>query len=166
MRLRVGREWPAADGGVDLGAVTPQEGAEYLIAAAHHLAGRSASSAVVAAAIAQGATIWPALLDLARDAGAPRGAREDARFWLGRILAGREGLPVDEDDEGDEAEGVRGAAVFALSQLDDDRGVPDLIALARSHRDPWVRSRAIFWLSQSDDPRALDFLAERLRAAR
>jgi hypothetical protein len=162
VRLRVGREWPPA-AGVDLGAVRPQEGADYLLALAHRLGGHSASSAVIAAAVADSATVWPGLLDLARDRGAARGAREDARFWLGRALSRRDGLPV---DEGDEEDDVRGTAVFALSQLDGDRGVPDLIALARSHRDRWVRSRAIFWLSQSDDPRVLDFFAERLQRAR
>ena len=48
-------------------------------------------------------------------------------------------------------------AVFALSQLPPDDGVPRLIEVARSHSNPAVRKQAMFWLGQSGDPRALAF---------
>ena len=51
-------------------------------------------------------------------------------------------------------------AVFALSQLPADEGVPKLIQVARSNRNPEVRKQAIFWLGQSRDPRALAFFEE------
>jgi len=58
---------------------------------------------------------------------------------------------------------VKKKAVFALSQLPRDEGVPLLIQVARSNRNPVVRKQAIFWLGQSNDPRALNFFEEVLR---
>jgi HEAT repeat protein len=54
------------------------------------------------------------------------------------------------------------AAVFALSQRPADEGVPALIRIAKTHRDPDLRRKAMFWLGQSDDPRALAFFEELL----
>ena len=51
-------------------------------------------------------------------------------------------------------------AVFALSQLPADDGVPRLIQIARAHSNPAVRKQAFFWLGQSRDPRALAFFVE------
>ena len=48
-------------------------------------------------------------------------------------------------------------AVFALSQLPANEGVPKLIEVASSHSNPAVRKQAMFWLGQSKDPRALAF---------
>ena len=62
-----------------------------------------------------------------------------------------------EDDPESE---VRQQAVFALSQLPKDQGIPMLTKLARTHRDPEVRKAALFWLGQSNDPRALELFEE------
>ena len=59
--------------------------------------------------------------------------------------------------EEDEIE-VQKAAVFALSQLPVDDGVPALIQIAREHPSYKVRKNAIFWLGQSEDDRAIDAL--------
>ena len=50
--------------------------------------------------------------------------------------------------------------MFALSQLPKDEGVPKLIDVARTNRNPAVRRQAMFWLGQSRDPRALEFFEE------
>jgi HEAT repeat protein len=55
---------------------------------------------------------------------------------------------------------VKKQAVFALSRLPTDEGIPRLIELPRSHRNTEVRRQAIFWLGQSGDPRAADFFEE------
>jgi HEAT repeat protein len=55
---------------------------------------------------------------------------------------------------------VKRKAVFALTQLPGDGGIPKLIQVARTNRNPEVREQAIFWLGQSKDPRALDFIEE------
>jgi hypothetical protein len=60
---------------------------------------------------------------------------------------------VEEDPDLD----VKKKAVFGLSQLPNDEGVPLLIDVAQTHRHPKVRKQAMFWLGQSGDPRALAF---------
>ena len=50
--------------------------------------------------------------------------------------------------------------MFALSQQPKDVGVPALIQVARTNRDPDVRRKAFFWLGQSGDPRAIALFEE------
>ena len=57
---------------------------------------------------------------------------------------------------------VRESAVFALSQRPREEGVPALISVARTNKDPEIRKKALFWLGQSDDPRAIDLFEELL----
>ena len=62
--------------------------------------------------------------------------------------------------ENDPETDVKKKAVFALSQLPSERGVPLLINVARTHRNPAIRKEAMFWLGQSGDPRALEYFEE------
>jgi HEAT repeat protein len=55
---------------------------------------------------------------------------------------------------------VKKKAVFALTQLPKDEGVPLLIKVASSNANPAVRKQAMFWLGQSHDPRALTFFEQ------
>ena len=55
---------------------------------------------------------------------------------------------------------VKMKAVFALTQMPKDDGVPMLIQVARAHTNPAVRKQAMFWLGQSKDPRALKFFED------
>ena len=83
-------------------------------------------------------------------------------FWLARAAAEAGGVPIDQRTEDGGDESVRSHAVFALSQLSDNAGVPALIDIARSHRSPLIRGRAIFWLGESGDPRAIVLFEELL----
>jgi len=56
--------------------------------------------------------------------------------------------------------GVKKKAVFALSQLPKDEGVPKLIEVCRTQRNPEVRKKAFFWLGQTHDPRALAYIKD------
>ncbi len=103
-----------------------------------------------------------ALIDLARNG--PHDIREDAVFWLGQIASDRAAEALGEvvnDDDGDTE--VQKQAVFSISQLPPDQGVPMLIEIARTHPKAKVRKDAIFWLGQTDDPRALEALIEMVR---
>ena len=66
---------------------------------------------------------------------------------------------VDNDPETD----VKRKAVFALSRLPKDEGVPLLIEIARNNRNREVRKQAMFWLGQSRDPRAISFFEQILK---
>ncbi|MFQ5568105.1 MAG: HEAT repeat domain-containing protein [Rhodothermales bacterium] len=91
-----------------------------------------------------------------------REVQKDALFWLGQE-GGAEVLDFfDEFIDMSSSLEVQKQIVFAYSQLGRE-GVPRLIEVAKSHRDPEVRKDAIFWLGQSDDERAREALLEIVR---
>jgi HEAT repeat protein len=85
--------------------------------------------------------------------------RGNALFWVAQRAGDRAVGTITQALDDPETE-IRKKAVFALSQLPKDEGVPKLIEVARSHRDAAVRKQAIFWLGQSRDPRALAFFEQ------
>ncbi len=157
----VGGGWRAASRVADLGTVSASEAADYLTGLVRSGGDRASRDAVMPASIADSAVVWPALIDVARDANRPRRTRRVALQWVG-MAAGdvvTDGQMVVDDADRE----TREQAVFAVSQLPKDEGVPLLIEVARSHRDPQVRRRALFWLGQSGDARAIDLFEELLR---
>jgi hypothetical protein len=98
------------------------------------------------------------LIALARSAKSTQ-VRGTALFWIAQRAGDTAVGPITQALEDPETE-VRKKAVFALSQLPRNEGVPKLIDVARTHRDPAVRKQAMFWLGQSRDPRALAFFEQ------
>jgi hypothetical protein len=87
--------------------------------------------------------------------------RGQALFWLAQRASKQqasgainEALDKDPDTE------VKKKAVFALTQMPKDEGVPMLIQVARSNSNAAVRKQAMFWLGQSKDARALKFFED------
>ena len=160
----VGGQWrPPSAGITDLGSVAARDAAAYLLAVAQRDVGRASERAILAASLADSATIWPDLLKIARDAGMSRKVRRSAVIWLGQAAgdAATRGLTDLIDQRGGDRE-VKETAVFALSQRPRDEGVPALIRIVRGNADPELRRKAIFWLGQSDDARALALFEELL----
>jgi hypothetical protein len=160
VKVYVGGDWSSVGATItDLGVVSAPVAAKALVALAsrEHRAGQ----AIFAAIIADSAVIWPDLLAVAKNPAAAKSNRQDAVFWLSQEAgdAATKGLSDLADDE-DQDRDVREQAVFAISQLPSDKGVPILIRLARSNKDPRVRRKALFWLGQSDDPRAIALFEE------
>ncbi len=58
---------------------------------------------------------------------------------------------------------VQQQAVFALSQLDNNKGVPKLIEIANTHPNKQIRKKAIFWLGESEDDRAIEALIQMVK---
>ena len=164
LRFYVGGRWrPAGSDVVDLGIVSAHDAADYLVSVAQTDKGSIGSKAIFPATIADSAVIWPALLKLARNADVPRNTRSQSVFWLGQAAGdvatrGLNDLVVDNSVDRE----VREQAVFALSQRPRDEGIPALINVARTNKDPEIRKKALFWLGQSNDPRALDLFEELL----
>ena len=157
----LGGGWRAASRVTDLGTVPASEAADYLTGLVRGGRDHASRDVVMPASIADSAVVWPALIDVARDANRPRRTRRVALQWVG-MAAGdvvTDGQTVVDDADRE----TREQAVFAVSQLPKDEGVPLLIEVARSHRDPQVRRRALFWLGQSGDARAIDLFEELLR---
>ena len=99
-----------------------------------------------------------ALIDLAYHA-KNQAVREKAIFWLGQKASSKAAEALEKvasDSPGDLD--IQEQAVFAISQLPKDEGVPKLIKIAQTHPSVRIRKKAIFWLGQSGDQRALDAL--------
>lgn len=86
--------------------------------------------------------------------------RGEALFWLAHKAGRKAAAAITDAIDNDPDTKVKEQAVFALSQLPKDDGVPKLIEVARTHRNPKVRQQAMFWLGQSRDARALKFFEE------
>ena len=101
----------------------------------------------------------PTLLDIAKRDPDPSN-RGEALTWLARNAGQAVTKDITAAIENDPDTRVQERAVQALSQLPKDEGVPALINIARTHKNPKVRERAMFWLGQSKDPRATRFFEE------
>ncbi len=153
----------------DLGEVSAPEAARYLMTIAAQGTRGASAKAIFPAVLADSVTIWPALLAIARDGDKrSKGTRRDAMFWLSRFASGAVvGQPnnpfADEEEEKSADDELKSHAVFVMSQLPRDEGIPQLLEIARSNRNWRVRSQAFFWLGQSGDPRAVDLFESVLR---
>ena len=164
LRFYVGGRWrPAGSDVVDLGMVPAGEAADYLVSIAQSEKGSMGEKAIFPATMADSANIWPAMLKIARNSDLPRSTRTQSVFWLGQAAgeaatANLNSIVLDNSVDRE----VRESAVFALSQRPRDEGVPALISVARTNKDPEIRKKALFWLGQSHDPRAIDLFEELL----
>ncbi len=164
LRFYVGGRWrPAAADVVDLGNVPAREAADFLLSIVQNDRGSVGKKAIFPATIADSAEIWPTLIKIARNPELPRESRTQSVFWLGQAAgdaatANLNSLVLDNSVDRE----VREQAVFALSQRPRDEGVPALIAVAKTNKDPDIRKKALFWLGQSGDPRALDLFEQLL----
>jgi HEAT repeat protein len=164
LRFYVGGRWrPAASDVVDIGTVPAREAADYLLSIVQNDRGSIGKKAIFPATIADSAEIWPTLIKIARNPDLPRESRTQSVFWLGQAAgdAATANLSSLVVDNGVDRE-VREQAVFALSQRPRDEGIPALIAVAKTNKDPEIRKKALFWLGQSGDPRALDLFEQLL----
>ena len=158
----VGGDWRSTSARVTaIDDVPAADAATWLLQLARRDRTRVGKEAILPALLADSFTAWPALLDIAKDRAVPEGTRKSAVFWVGQAAeeAATKGLAdlVDADDGERE---VQESAVFALSQRPRDEGVPVLLRVAQTHKDPEIRKKAIFWLGQSGDPRALAYFEE------
>lgn len=144
-----------------LTGVRPAESVAWLgaRATAAGTARRLADGALSALALHAEPAALDWLLSTARTASTTH-VRGQALFWLSQ-RAGRRAIGAIADAiERDPDTDVKRKAVFALSQLPVDDGVPRLIQIARAHSNAAVRKQAFFWLGQSKDPRTLEFFVE------
>ena len=149
-------------GAIDLGDVSPEVAARYLLSLAYDGAtADGAEEAVLPAMLADVDDIWRDLLHMARDRRLHEGVRKNTLFWLGQEAANAatQGLAEVALDE-DEDQEIRNSAIFALSQRPPDEGIPVLMEVARSGEEVETRRTAMFWLAQSNDERVVDFFEE------
>lgn len=163
LRTYVGGPGPAIESGVtNLGTVTSADAADFLIGVAAKADGRVGRDAIFAALLGENVDLTPRLLDIGRDQNRPletrRAAlsglvRSDSR-QLDRIGSALVQIATNESD----VQGVRTAALSALSRLDHGAGIQPLVQLASSNLTSWVGREAMTVLARSGDPRAREFL--------
>jgi len=161
VRVTVGGREERVD--TNLGAIGAAEAARYLLSIAPALSGRSADNAVMGAAIADSASVWKRMLEIAKDNTASEGSRKSSLFWVSQeastvATAGLGAVATDDDA----ANGVRSDALFFLAQRKGGEGVPALIRVVRESKSAKLRKDAIWFLSQSRDPRAIALFEELL----
>lgn len=157
--LRPGDPRPRADR--DLGPVPAADAHRFFLDVARTALDDAAEDALFAAVVARDADCAPALAAYVRERRHPLDARESALFWLA-VLAGEKALAearilIDDPDEDLE---LRTHAVFALSQMDDERAFPLLMDVARRHPDPELRRSAYIWLAEYDRPEVVALFEE------
>ena len=91
--------------------------------------------------------------------------RGQALFWLAQTASHQISetairTAIDQDPESQ----VRRKAVQSLNQMKNGDGVPLLIEIARTNKNPVVRKEAMTQLGQSKDPRAVKFFEDLLTA--
>ncbi len=102
----------------------------------------------------------PAIVRVAKEDKVPH-VRGQALFWLAQRASRQQAAgAINEAIDKDPDTEVKKKAVFALTQMPKDEGVPMLIQVARANANPAVRKQAMFWLGQSKDPRALKFFED------
>jgi hypothetical protein len=99
------------------------------------------------------------LISMARNDPNPH-VRGKAIFWMAQIGGRKEAQQIGEAIENDPETEVKRRAVFALAQMKNGEGVPLLINVAKTNKNPMVRKEAVRWLGMTNDPRALDFLEQ------
>jgi len=164
LRVHIGGHWLDDARVSDLGMVDVVAATDYLLDLAETAAPSVAERAAFAATLADSVEVWRRLLEIASDPNRSTSVRRRVQQQLGMLAA--EMLRPDDASSIDPEREVREQAVFALSQLPRDQGIPRLVEIATNHPLSYIRGRALFWLGQSGDPRALDAIADVLSAAK
>ena len=164
VNITVGEPSERAD--TELGVIAAPEAARYLLAIAPGLTGRAADHAVMGAAIADSATVWRRMLEIARDNSASEAAQTSSLFWVSQEASAAATVGLDAVASDDDAEtSVRTDALFFLAQRPNGEGIPALIRVVQESKSMKLRKDAIWHLSQSRDSRAIE-LFETLLAGR
>jgi HEAT repeat protein len=133
--------------------VGTREAADYFLGLARSAAESVARKAILPAALADSVTVWPRLIELARDRGRPIDVRKPALFWAGQlgeteVLEPVRAIANDDSEE----KSIRKHATFVLSELPDGAGLPALMDIARNGGSTDVRKQALFWAGEGGTP--------------
>jgi len=156
VRTHIGGKWTDNGGRVtDLGVVSAPAAASFFLDLADKSDAAGARNVLMPAIVADSTEIAPRLLAIGQRTSASTEMRRTAIKWAGIVgdssmVAPLAALARSGDDG---KKGVGEAAVFALSQLRGNAGVPALIDIARNGTSTRLRSQAVFWLGQSNDDR-------------
>ena len=154
-----------APSGTDLGRVSPQAAADYLLQLAARSEGRVGRDALFPATLADSANILEGLIQVARNQSLPRETRNSALSYVGRASERVATVPASvvetllavARDETDNIT-VRKQALTVLGRLEHGAGVPTLIDLTRQSSSVFLARESMNVLASSGDPRARTYL--------
>jgi HEAT repeat protein len=144
---RVGAEFEDVPGRVtDLGAVSAEEGVEYLLSLAPVVGAAHGDDPIIAVGLADGVDPSADLIALAANRRAMKPVRMTAISWAAESGASADQLRAlyDRVREPD----LREQILFGFSRMSDDASTRELIRVARSDDADRLRSRAVYWLGQ------------------
>ncbi len=150
---------------IDLGRVSGQQAADYLLDLAARAEGRVGRDAIFPATLADSATTTDRLIAIARNQALSRSTRTAALSYMsnsvpaGQVLPSRaaDAIVAIARDETDNQQ-VRQQALSVLSRLEHGVGIPALVELSKQQGYTWLAKESIAALSRSGDPRAREFL--------
>jgi HEAT repeat protein len=156
VRTHIGGSWSETTGRVtDLGVVSAPAAADYFLGLADNGDVAGARNVLMPAFVADSTDIAPRLLAIGQRTSASTELRRMAIKWTGILGDASMVAPLAvlarSGDDG--KKGIGEAAVFALSEIAGNAGVPALIDIAHNGTSTRLRSQAVFWLGQSSDER-------------
>jgi hypothetical protein len=154
----------------DVGRVSGQQAADYLLDLAARTEGRVGRDAIFASSLADSATTTDKLIAIARNQNLSRNTRNAALSYMSWSVPAGNAVPASAAtsmvaiarDEADNQQ-VRQQALSVLSRLEHGAGIPALIDLSKQQGYTWLAKESIAALSRSGDPRARDFLRSALQ---
>jgi HEAT repeat protein len=156
--------------GADIGRVSGQQAADYLLDLASKAEGRVGRDAIFAATLADSATSTDKLIAIARNQQLSRNTRTAALSYMTYSVPAGQAVPSRAADAmvsiaRDETDNqqVRQQALSVLSRLEHGAGIPALVELSKQQGYTWLAKESISALSRSGDPRARDFLRTTLQ---
>ncbi|HEY4217961.1 MAG TPA: HEAT repeat domain-containing protein [Gemmatimonadaceae bacterium] len=157
-------------GVTDLGQVSAQDAADYLLSMASSIDGRAGRDAIMPAMLADGANTAPTLVAIAKNAALPRETRRSALSYMGRSTDGMQTIPASVTDpvlaiarDETDNQSVRQQALSVLARLDHGAGIPPLIQLSQQTQSNWLAKESMSALARSGDPRARQYLRTAVR---
>jgi len=152
-------------GVTDLGHVSGQAAADYLLSLSAKIDGRAGRDALMPAMLADSANTSAQLVAIAKNTTLPRETRRSALSYMGRSTDGMQTIPAavtepilgivrDESDN----QSVRQQGLSVLGRLDHGAGIEPLIQLSQQNQSTWLAKESMSALARSGDPRARQYL--------
>lgn len=161
---------PAPSTAQDVGRVSGQQAADFLLDVASRTEGRVGRDAIFASSLADSVNTTDKLIAIARNKDLSRDTRRAAMSYMSWSVPAGNAVPARASDAmvaiaRDEADNqqVRQQALSVLSRLEHGAGIPALVELSRQQGYTWLAKESIAALSRSGDPRARAFLRTALQ---
>lgn len=149
----------------DLGRVSGQQAADFLLDVAARTEGRVGRDAIFASSLADSSNTTDKLIAIARNQNLSRDTRRAAMSYMSWSVPAGNAVPARAADAmvaiaRDEADNqqVRQQALSVLGRLEHGAGIPALVELSKQQGYTWLAKESIAALSRSGDPRARAFL--------